>query len=102
MRALGVQQSSDVLFQTLYSSGKKRGYGGTLNIHCVPKKAKITFYRQDEKHMDLTLTLEHTSAVLVFFNATISSVEYFFSDFKQSRDLVLLLDTSMAEWYFLK
>ena len=73
-----------------------------LNIHCVPKKAKITIYRQDEKHMDLTVTLEHTSAVLVFINAPISFGESSFSDFKKSRDLVLLLDASMTEWYLLK
>ena len=68
----------------------------------MPKIAKITPYHQDKKHMDLTLSLEHTSVVLVFINALVSSGENSFSDFKKSRDLVLLLDASMTEWYLLK
>ena len=68
----------------------------------MPKITKITLYHQDKTHMDLTLTLEHTSVVLVFINALISSGENSFSDFKKSRDLVLLLDASMTEWYLLK
>lgn len=70
------------IFKHFIHLEKKRGYGSILNINCVPIIAKIKLYHQDVKHMDLTLTVEHTSSVLVFINAPISSGESSFSDFK--------------------
>ena len=71
-------------------------------MHFVYKITKITRNFHYITHMDLTLPLGPTSATLVSNDALISSSVSSISGFKKFWDMVLLLDASMVEWYFLK